>query len=230
MKESISFTLRALAHLLRYPDAQMRSHLPEIHAALSAESAIGSVRRRELDALMDRLLAEGLDAEAVYVDLFDRGRGTALHLFEHVHGDSRDRGPAMIDLVRTYEQAGLLLDPAELPDHLTVLLEYASTQPTPQARAFIGEFSHILQAIAAALLRRNSDYGAVLAALLDLADQPLPAQQPAVPEVAEEPLDASWAEPEAFGGCNSQGQTAPQGAAAAQPIHLIRRPPSAQAL
>ncbi|RYY81468.1 MAG: nitrate reductase molybdenum cofactor assembly chaperone [Comamonadaceae bacterium] len=160
MKDSITFTLRALAHLLRYPDATMRAHLPDIHTALNAEDAIGRVRRAELDALMDRLLADGLDAEAAFVDLFDRGRGTSLHLFEHVHGDSRDRGPAMVDLVQTYEAAGLLLDASELPDHMTVLLEYASTQPTREARAFIGEFAHILQSIHAALQRRGSDHAA----------------------------------------------------------------------
>ncbi len=220
MKQDITFTLRALAHLLRYPDAAMRGHLPDIHAALNAEGAIGRVRRAELDALMDRLLAEGMDAEAVYVDLFDRGRGTALHLFEHVHGDSRDRGPAMVDLVQTYEQAGLLLDPAELPDHLTVLLEFASTQPTHQARAFIGEFAHILQSVAAGLARRHSDYAAVLAAVLDLAGQPLEADAPAA---LDEPLDTSWEEPAAFGGCSTNGQASP---GTPQPIHLMRRPPA----
>lgn len=225
MKDSISFTLRSLAHLLRYPDADMRGHLVDIHTALNAENALGSVRRTELDALMDRLLAEGMDAEAGYVDLFDRGRGTALHLFEHVHGDSRDRGPAMVDLVKTYEQAGLLLDPAELPDHLTVLLEFASTQPTQEARAFIGEFAHILQSIAAALVRRQSDYAAVLSAVLDLAGQPVMADTPAsLP--ADEPLDASWEEPAAFGGCNSEGQAAP---GTPQPIHITRRQPPAGA-
>ena len=171
---------------------------------------------------MDRLLTDGLDAEAVYVDLFDRGRGTALHLFEHVHGDSRDRGPAMVDLVQTYEAAGLLLEPTELPDHLTVLLEYASTQPTPEARAFVGEFAHILQSIHAALARRQSDYAAVVAAVLDLSGQPLDAKA-AVP--ADEPLDESWEEPQAFGGCSTEGQAAP----GPKPIQLIRRHPSAGA-
>ena len=215
--DSISFTLRSLAHLLRYPDAAMRAHLGDIHTALNAEDAIGRVRRAELDALMDRLLADGLDAESQYVDLFDRGRGTALHLFEHVHGDSRDRGPAMVDLVRTYEAAGLLLDPSELPDHLTVLLEYASTQPTAQARAFIGEFGHILQSIAAALGKRHSDYAGVIAAVLDLAGLPLQGAATPAP-VQDEPLDASWQEPEAFGGGSTQGQAAP----GPQPIRLIR--------
>ena len=220
--KGITFTLRALAHLLRYPDATMRAHLTDIHTALNAEDAIGRVRRAELDTLMDRLLTDGLDAEAVYVDLFDRGRGTALHLFEHVHGDSRDRGPAMVDLVLTYEAAGLLLEPTELPDHLTVLLEYASTQPTPEARAFVGEFAHILQSIHAALARRQSDYAAVVAAVLDLSGQPLDAKA-AVP--ADEPLDESWEEPQAFGGCSTEGQAAP----GPKPIQLIRRQPSAGA-
>ncbi len=220
--KGITFTLRALAHLLRYPDATMRAHLTDIHTALNAEDAIGRVRRAELDTLMDRLLTDGLDAEAVYVDLFDRGRGTALHLFEHVHGDSRDRGPAMVDLVQTYEAAGLLLEPTELPDHLTVLLEYASTQPTPEARAFVGEFAHILQSIHAALARRQSDYAAVVAAVLDLSGQPLDAKA-AVP--ADEHLDESWEEPQAFGGCSTEGQAAP----GPKPIQLIRRQPSAGA-
>lgn len=220
--KGITFTLRALAHLLRYPDATMRTHLTDIHTALNAEDAIGRVRRAELDTLMDRLLTDGLDAEAVYVDLFDRGRGTALHLFEHVHGDSRDRGPAMVDLVQTYEAAGLLLEPTELPDHLTVLLEYASTQPTPEARAFVGEFAHILQSIHAALARRQSDYAAVVAAVLDLSGQPLDAKA-AVP--ADEHLDESWEEPQAFGGCSTEGQAAP----GPKPIQLIRRQPSAGA-
>ena len=220
--KGITFTLRALAHLLRYPDDTMRAHLTDIHTALNAEDAIGRVRRAELDTLMDRLLTDGLDAEAVYVDLFDRGRGTALHLFEHVHGDSRDRGPAMVDLVQTYEAAGLLLEPTELPDHLTVLLEYASTQPTPEARAFVGEFAHILQSIHAALARRQSDYAAVVAAVLDLSGQPLDAKA-AVP--ADEHLDESWEEPQAFGGCSTEGQAAP----GPKPIQLIRRQPSAGA-
>ena len=93
--------------------------------------------------------------EADHVELFDRGRGTALHLFEHVHGDSRDRGPAMVDLCQTYEAAGLFLAPGELPDHLTVVLQYASTQPPAQAKAFLGEIAHILQVIFSALLRRE---------------------------------------------------------------------------
>jgi nitrate reductase delta subunit len=214
-----AYTLRALAWLLRYPGAELRAGLADLRGALHDERALGAARLAELDALIGRLQAlPPLRTEAEYVELFDRGRGTALHLFEHVHGDSRDRGPAMIDLGRTYAEAGLDLAPGELPDYLPVLLEYASTQPTAQARAFVGEFAHILQALLAALLRRQSPYAAAVAALLDLAGQrAAPVQLPDEPD-----LDESWAEPAAFDGCSTRGQAR---ADAPQPVHLVRKTP-----
>ena len=132
---TMRLTLRVLAHLLRYPDADLRAHLGELADALRLEAAVSGHRLDELQALIRSLQTlDALQTESEYVELFDRGRSTALHLFEHVHGDSRDRGPAMIDLIQTYEQAGLYLGPDELPDHLPVLLEFASTQPPQQAR------------------------------------------------------------------------------------------------
>lgn len=209
-------TLRVLAHLLSYPDALLRQHLGELRQGLQAERALGGCRLAELDALIARLGSAGtLDTEAAYVELFDRGRGTALHLFEHVHGDSRERGPAMVDLVKTYEQAGLYLAPGELPDFLPVVLQYASTQPAPQAREFLRELAHVLQAIFSALLRRESPYASILAALLDLAGEP--AQAVILPD--EQPLDDTWAEPPAFGGCSTQGQARP---GQAQPVQIVR--------
>ena len=216
MTTHIALTLRALAHLLRYPDDAMRVLLPDVREALDADDALAPAQRQALEALMTRLATDGLEAEGAYVELFDRGRGTALHLFEHIHGDSRDRGPAMVDLVRTYEAAGLLLGPDELADHLTVLLEYASTQPAAEARAFIGEFAHILQALAAGLQRRESDYIAVIGALLALAGHRVQGGE-AAPDA---PLDETWAEPPAFGGCSTQGQASP---GSPQPIRVVAR-------
>jgi nitrate reductase delta subunit len=216
----MALTLRVLARLLSYPDAELRAHLGEMRDALHGEAALGPGRLAEIDALVGRLArAPALDAEARYVDLFDRGRGTALHLFEHVHGDSRDRGPAMVDLVQTYEQAGLLLAPGELPDHLSVVLEYASTQPPAQAGAFLGEIAHILQSIFSALRQRESAYASVLAALLELAGE----KAQAVPLPAEAGLDESWEEPLAFDGCSTQGQARP---GQPQPIRIVPRPAS----
>ena len=216
MSKPFPLTLRVLAHLLSYPDTSLRDHLAEMTTALQGERALRPDRLAELSALMQHLRgARAMDVEAHSVETFDRGRGTALHLFEHVHGDSRDRGPAMIDLLQTYEQAGLYLAPGELPDHLTVVLEYASTQPPAQARAFLRELTHILQAVFSALLRRESPYASVLAAVLELAGEK--AQAVKIPD--EPTLDESWEEPAVFGGCSTQGQASP---GQPQPIQIVR--------
>ena len=215
-------TLRVLAKLLGYPSAELRAHLGELREALAAERALGSARRAELEALMESLArTPALDVEAAYVELFDRGRSTSLHLFEHVHGDSRDRGPAMVDLAQTYEKAGLYLGPHELPDHLPVVLEFASTQPPREARAFLAEMVHILQAIFSALQQRGSAYASVLGALVELAGE----KAHAVKVVADEPIDDSWAEPAAFDGCSAKGQSRP---GELQPVHVVRKSPASE--
>jgi nitrate reductase delta subunit len=217
-----AFSLRVLARLLSYPDSELRSHLSAMRDALHTERAITAGRLAELDVLMD-ILASGdaLDTEAAYVHLFDRGRATSLHLFEHVHGDSRDRGPAMIDLAQTYDKAGLYLAPGELPDYLPVVLEFVSTQPPSEARDFLGEMAHIFNAIFSALQQRQSAYASVIGALLELAGE----KAQAVKLAPEEPLDESWVEPVVFDGCSSKGQATPD---QPQPIHIIRKDKPAQ--
>lgn len=218
----LSITLRVLARLLQYPDAAIRGHLQEMRAALHGARTIGRRRLAELDALIDGQLAQSdIDAQADYVQLFDCGRATSLHLFEHVHGDSRDRGPAMIDLAKTYEAAGLFLAEGELPDYLPVMLEYASTQPPAQARALLSEVAHILNAIFSALEKRESRHASVLGALLEIAGE----TARAVSLTPDEPLDVAWAEPAAFDGCSTQGQAKPGDP---QPIHIVRRANPAQ--
>ena len=121
-------SLRVLSALLAYPDSRMRGYLPEMSELLRDEGALSPARRAEVDALIDTLRqADPLQAEADYVDLFDRGRATSLHLFEHVHGDSRERGPALIDLGQTYENAGLILAEGELPEVEDVIVRLESS-------------------------------------------------------------------------------------------------------
>lgn len=211
-----STSLRVLARLLSYPDAALRGHLPEMREALHTENTIPAARLAELDALMVNLeRGDALENEAEYVQIFDRGRATSLHLFEHVHGDSRDRGPAMIDLAQTYEKAGLFLADGEMPDYLPVVLEFVSTQPPEEARAFLGEMTHIFNALFSALQQRQSTYASVLGALLELSGE----TAHAVKVVAEEPLDATWEEPVVFDGCSSKGQSKP---GQSQPIHFVK--------
>jgi len=217
-----SISLRVFARLLSYPDLELRSTLQDMRVALQSEHALPGDRLAELDAFMRNLeRAESLQAEAEYVELFDRGRATSLHLFEHVHGDSRDRGPAMIDLAQTYEKAGLYLTPEEMPDYLPVVLEFVSTQPPREARAFLGEMSHIFNAIFNALQKRDSPYASVLGALLELAGE----KAHAVKVTPDEPLDASWEEPVVFDGCSTKGQG---GTNQAQPINFIRNGKAAE--
>ena len=211
-----TLSLRVLARLLSYPDATLRLALPEMRQALASENALGKERAAELDAMMDRLAKRAaLDIEADYVALFDRGRATSLHLFEHVHGDSRERGPAMIDLEQTYQKAGLHLAPGELPDYLPAVVEFCSTQPPRQAREFLGEIAHILNAIFSALQQRQSAYACVLAALLELAGE----KASAVPVKPDEAIDSAWEEPVVFDGCSTKGQASP---GQPQPIHIVR--------
>jgi len=216
------YSLRALALMLGYPDATLRANLPKLIEAIETEAAVPTARRQELKALAAELAhMDPIEVEARYVETFDRGRATSLHLFEHIHGDSRDRGPAMVDLAQTYEKAGLLMGPDELPDHLCVVLEFASTQPPQLAADFLGEMAHILTAIFSALLKRESPYAAVIAAVLELAGQKVQA----VPVVADEAMDEAWLEPMAFDGCSTRGQAKP---GAPQPIHFVRKMPAAQ--
>ena len=211
-----SRSLRVLARLLSYPDAALRGDLADMRQALVAESAIATPRLAELDALISALeRGNALELEADYVEVFDRGRATSLHLFEHVHGDSRDRGPAMIDLAQTYEKAGLFLGPDEMPDYLPVVLEFVSTQPPKEARAFLSEMAHIFNAIFNALQQRNSPYASVLGALLELSGEK--AHPVKVP--VDEPMDTTWEEPVVFDGCSVKGQTKPD---QPQPIHFVK--------
>jgi nitrate reductase delta subunit len=185
---------------------------------LHEEAVLPQARLAELDALLAQIgRLDPLDAEADYVQLFDSGRRTSLHLFEHVHGDSRERGPAMIDLAQTYEKGGLYLAEGEMPDYLPVVLEFASTQPTREAAGFLGEIAHLINAIFNALEKRETRYASVMGALLDLAGESArPVQLP-----DEASIDEAWEEPAAFDGCHSSGQERP---GEAKPVHIVRRP------
>ena len=197
MTRDPSLLLRALSALLAYPDAELRAALPEIADAIRDARAIDAALRERLVALVDEITAsDPLEAEGRYVDLFDRGRRTSLNLFEHVHGDGRQRGPAMLELKQRYLDAGLEPVADELPDHLPLLLEYLSCRDAAEVRDTIGEIAHILRVLGNTLLKRRSRYAAVMAALLALGgEKGLDAQAPVPPA---EDLDQAWEERPAF--------------------------------
>jgi nitrate reductase delta subunit len=195
-------TFKALSALLSYPTAELQAAAPEIAAALAAEKLLPATRVAEIGALLGEL-AEGdlYDLQERYVFLFDRSRSLSLNLFEHVHGESRDRGPAMVDLIETYRAGGFELEATELPDYLPVLLEFLSRRPLAEAQATLADAGHILAALAERLDRRATPYAAALHALVALSaaapDAEALAALTAVP--MDDPadlaaLDAAWEE------------------------------------
>jgi nitrate reductase delta subunit len=204
--------VKAVAVLLSYPTAETVGALPELRAVLSDTA---------LQPLFALLEGDLLDAQEAYVETFDRGRRTSLNLFEHVHGESRDRGQAMVDLLRVYEEAGLQMTVHELPDYLPVFLDFVSTRTAKSARGHLREVAALLADIGEGLARRGSPYKALMDVLLVMAGKP---PVPDATEVTEDEeltpaaLDAEWEAAPAFEACPP---AAPR--PETQPIHLVRR-------
>src|SRR5436189_4915428 len=112
-------TLKVLSALLTYPTAELQAAVPEKRMALAREARLPQRNRDRLDRILEEIATGDLyDLQERYVPLFDRTRSLSLHLFEHVHGESRDRGQAMVDVKALYERHGLIMDSREPPDHL----------------------------------------------------------------------------------------------------------------
>jgi nitrate reductase delta subunit len=163
-------TLKVLGALLVYPEQELVDSLPEMAAILEAERALPKAERRALAALMADLSgADLMDAQARYVALFDHTRSLSLHLYEHSHGESRDRGQAMVNLLNHYRSKGFDLCACELPDFLPLLLEFLSTQPADEARALLAQAVDVVALLRARLEQRGAPYAAVFRAIETLA-------------------------------------------------------------
>jgi nitrate reductase delta subunit len=223
-------TLKALSALLQYPSPELLAAVPPIAEAIEAEAALAPARREALEPLFAMLASADLyDAQESYVMLFDRTRSLSLHLFEHVHGESRDRGQAMVDLKALYEAAGLELEGAELPDYVPLFLEYCSLLPPAEARALLAEPAHVLAALGERLRRKGSPYAAVFEGLVELAAaRPEAAATAALlPEADADPddlaaLDAVWEEEEVRFGLGAAAECGVDGLAAK--LRQSRRP------
>lgn len=167
----MSKTFKALSVLLSYPNDEIKLAAGEIEAAIMGENILSESAKRAIKPVINDLRQRDVyDLQETFVLLFDRSRTLSLNLFEHVHGESRDRGPAMVDLLETYRAGGLDLDSSELPDHLPILLEFISTRPLEEAKEMLADAGHILAALAERLKRRESNFAAVLAGLAEFAE------------------------------------------------------------
>jgi len=205
-------TLKLLAVLLSYPSEDMVAALPEIAQRLNAEPALRRATQDALAGLLAELKREDLlDLQERYVAQFDAGRSTSLHLFEHVHGDSRDRGQAMVDLNALYARAGFVLAVHELPDYLPAVLEYLAARPAEEVHELVEDCAHIVRAVGERLAAGGSPYAAVFAALLDLhGAAPLALTKGALKVPSAPSLDEEWDETPVEFGPNAVGHGAQQ--------------------
>ena len=208
-------TFKVLSMLLMYPDEEIVAGLDDMAAILDQEALLPPAARKGLDVLMRHLATSDLmDSQAAYVSLFDQSRSLSLHLFEHIHGDSRERGQAMADLIDHYRSFGMEVSAAELPDFLPLFLEFLSTQPLHEALSMLGEAVNILALLRSRLEKRGAPYAPVFRALEALS--PVGADEEAIQEQVKgekrddtsAALDKSWEDaPVTFGPEPARGHT-----------------------
>jgi len=199
-------TLKILGFLLTYPVETHREVIEECRSFLKQENWLSSQTLQSLELLLQSLESDDLlDSQETYVALFDRTPSLSLHLFEHVHGDSRERGQAMVDLSKVYEEAGLVINTAETPDYLPLFLEYVSTLSPDDVKDNLGSVVNILSALGERLKNRESAYASVFEALVEAASKkPDPkAVEEALKKASGaaydlEQLDKEWEEQFAF--------------------------------
>lgn len=226
--------LRIIARLLDYPQQDFIDHQEEVLAALAKAEELDAEQQTVLISLIQKSTSRPLvDRQAEYCALFDRGRATSLLLFEHVHGESRDRGQAMVDLLAQYRADGLELNAKELPDFLPLYLEYLAQGDLARIRRGLQDVAPILALLAARLEERQSDFAPLFSLLLALSGSranPALLQDRVSQEARDDTpaaLDAVWEEEQvAFiaqmhpGGSSCESAQQPRSSAAVMPLYL----------
>lgn len=165
---------KILSLLLSYPSAELQEFLPEAITELQNESLLQPEKIQEITQFVSHFSKRDLTYwQAEYVQLFDYSRSASLHLFEHVKGDSKDRGQAMVDLIEFYSDKGWKLSASELPDYLPAFLEFLSLREIPDAAEILAEPVQIINRIYLALKEKDNSYSHLLSAVISLsAKQP----------------------------------------------------------
>lgn len=160
--------LKLIGLLLDYPRDELWSHREELLQAC-AGTGFPASRAAQVSRFAQELFAlEPMAAQERWLGLFDRGRAMSLLLFEHIYGESRDRGQAMVDMIETYRRNGFELDSRELPDYLPLVLEYLSHRPEAEVVDWLGHVAHIIGLLAARAAERESDYAVLLETLVEI--------------------------------------------------------------
>src|SRR5210317_1456915 len=204
-------TFKVLGVLLSYPKTEWVSHLDEFGPLLFAENLLSKKQLKAVLAFIEELKsADIFTLQEEYCSTFDRGRSHCLHLFEHIHGESRDRGQAMVNLADAYEEKGFFIDQAELPDYIPLFLEYLSLCPVDEALELLGEPIDIMATIATRLRKRDSSYAVLFDALVSMSrvkpseDRIRAIEDQILEDQSLEAMDKQWEESAAFDGNPAQ--------------------------
>jgi nitrate reductase delta subunit len=200
-------TFKVIGLLMSYPQPEWLAHLDEFKALLLEENFLPRKHMKAVLAHIDELkVVDVYRAQEDYVSTFDRGRSHCLHLFEHIHGESRDRGQAMVNLSDAYEEKGFFIDQAELPDYIPLFLEFLSLCPVDEAITLLGEPIDIMATIGTRLRKRGSSFAVLFDALVALS-RVKPSKEKIEEVMAQAPeddsleaLDKEWEEAAAFAG------------------------------
>lgn len=201
-------TFKILGLLLTYPEGSLFEASDELLQVLRDEAILPEKSIKKVESFLQTQKAQDLmELQEDYVETFDRGRAHCLHIFEHIHGESRDRGQAMVDLIEAYSSKDLYIDTGELPDYLPLFMEYLSRCELKEASGLLGEAIDVIAMIGAKLKKRKSIYADVFTAIEVLSAvkpdkvkvEDALEKSPKDPETLEE-LDEEWAEAEAFTG------------------------------
>lgn len=210
--------LKVISRLLDYPTQALFDASKQMICVVQQSSDIATPEKQALLKFIDDLTGQDLfDAQERYDLLFDRGRALSLLLFEHVHGESRDRGQAMVDLMAVYNTNGFDIDSSQLPDYLPLYLEYLSEQSIDYIHEWLGDIVHLLAMLSERLIERQCDYSVLFDGLISLTDVELDRVEIATIVAAEErddtvaAIDQAWEDKEIrfddpmTGPCPNQG-------------------------
>lgn len=200
------YTLKIIGSLMMYPAVDLRQAAGDMAGILKAEGWLSGRIVKNMESLIDLLrTTDLLDLQESYVDLFDRTPSLSLHLFEHVHGDSRDRGQALVELDTLYREIGLENVSDHTPDYLPLFLEYLSFLPVDEARNNLDGAIDVIAVIGERLKKRGSRYAFLFEALKEAASRRPDEKKLAAAMAAHngeplsrEEMDAAWEDQFAF--------------------------------
>ncbi|WP_024302139.1 nitrate reductase molybdenum cofactor assembly chaperone [Pseudogulbenkiania sp. MAI-1] len=173
---------KALSALLSYPEPELLDALPEIRLVLAEADLAGHTAPLLAELEADELVA----LQEKYVLVFDRNPSHSLHLFEHIHGEDRARGQAMVDLMEEYKAHGYEMVSSELPDYLPLFLEFLSQTDADEAARLLSDAVHVVAHVADRLREHGSVYAGVLDAVVALSPvAPEPLTVPPVRDMDE---------------------------------------------